>query len=128
VQLHAFLHDGAIMHDIGTPGGNQSFAYGINDSAQAVGASEYVVNAPQTHAILYSGGGMVDLNSLIDPTSSWSLTPATAIDVSGQIVGEGINPSGQMDAFLLTPIPEPVSLGLLVVGLVPMLMRRAKVI
>jgi hypothetical protein len=32
-----------------------------------------------------------------------------ALDLNnrGQIVGQGINPSGQWDAFLLTPISEP---------------------
>ena len=45
----------------------------------------------------------MDLNSLIATNSGWTLQSANAINDNGQIVGYGINPSGQMDAFLLTP-------------------------
>jgi len=50
---------------------------------------------------------MYDLNSLIDPSLGWVLQEATGINDSGQIVGYGTGPSGQTDAFLLTPTPSP---------------------
>jgi probable HAF family extracellular repeat protein len=53
------------------------------------------------------GGGFVDLNPLIDPLSGWTLEAANGINASGQIVGYGIGPDGDTDAFLLTPVPEP---------------------
>jgi hypothetical protein len=48
------------------------------------------------------------------PTSSeWLLEEGWAINNSGQIVAEGINPEGQVHAFLLdltaSPTPEPAS-------------------
>ena len=67
---------------------------------------------------LYECGGMQNLNDLIDPSSGFYLVSATAINDSGQIVGEGYNAAGQNDAFLLTPVPEPEpsSLCLLIVA------------
>jgi probable HAF family extracellular repeat protein len=47
---------------------------------------------------------MVDLNTLIPTGSHWKLQDATAINVSGEIVGYGTAPDGQTHAFLLTPI------------------------
>ena len=70
---------------------------------------------------------MTDLNSLISPSSGWTLTEAAAINGNGWIVGCGTNPSGQVDAFLLTPVPEPSALALLgagVIGLVAYGWRR----
>lgn len=61
---------------------------------------------------------MVDLNSLIDPLSGtgWSLLEATDINDAGQIVGTGLY-GGLTRAFLLTPVPEPESWAMLLVGL-----------
>ena len=51
-------------------------------------------------------GSIQDLNSLITINHGWTLQSATAINDSGQIVGYGINPSGQTHAFLLNPLPS----------------------
>ena len=67
-------------------------------------------------AFLYSGGVMTDLNTLIPSNSGWTLDGATGINDLGQICGTGVNPSGQTDAFLLTPTPEPSTLALLGMG------------
>jgi probable HAF family extracellular repeat protein len=65
------------------------------------------------HAFIYSGGVMTDLNNLISPSIGWVLNRADAINDSGQIVGTGyIN--GRSRAFLLTPVPEPGTMLLLV--------------
>jgi probable HAF family extracellular repeat protein len=122
VATHAFLYDGT-LHDLGTLGGNSSGAFGINASSQVTGYSETTGNAAD-HAFLYtSGSGMVDLNSLIDPSLGWQLTIARSINDAGQITGSG-RIGGQEHAFLLTPIPEPSFLALLLLGL-PLLVRRS---
>jgi probable HAF family extracellular repeat protein len=76
-----------------------SSAFGINDVGQVVGWSGFT-------AFLWTReNGMQDLNSLIPSNSGWSLSLATAINVRGQITGQGtIN--GQQHGFLLTPVSE----------------------
>jgi probable HAF family extracellular repeat protein len=86
-------------------------------------------------AFLYSNGAMIDLNSLLLPGSGWTLSSATAINDSGQIVGYGINPSGQQHAFLLdgaaaaaapAAAPEPSSLALFGAAGAFLALRRRK--
>jgi len=104
-NYHAFLYSDGSMQDLGMlPGGSFSVAFGINDNGQVVGYADSSNNG--SAAFLYSGGVMQDLNSLlINPNSGWTLQAATAINNAGQIVGSGINPSGQTHAFLLNPLP-----------------------
>ena len=110
----AFLwQSGSGMKDLGTlsAGTGWSAAYGINNDGLIVGESN-------GDAFIYSNGVMQDLNLLIPSNSDWTLEEATGINDSGQIVGEGVNPSGQPEAFLLTPTPEPSTLALPVGGAV----------
>ena len=119
------------MTDLGTLGGTPgtspygSYAYGINASSQVVGIS-YTTGDFDQHAFLYTSvGGMVDLNSLIDPLSGWKLNVARAINDSGQIVGVGYV-SGQTRAFLLTPVPEPSTLALIGLSAAALAIRRIR--
>ena len=108
---HAFLYSNGVMTDLGSFGGDSS-AVGINASGEIVGWADTAGNASE-HAFLYSNGSMIDLNNLIAPDSGWILGSAAAINDNGWIVGVGYNPSGQGDAFLLTPVgsaPEPSTL------------------
>lgn len=95
---HAFYWDGTSMHDIGVIA-VYSYAYGVNNENQIVGISG-------GQAFLYSGGAMINLNSVLPANSGWDLIEATAINDAGQIVGYGtIN--GNEHAFLLTPQTAP---------------------
>jgi probable HAF family extracellular repeat protein len=97
---------------------------GINDSGQVVGTIMAYNSGMQTmvpyHAFLYSNGEATDLNSLIGPTSGWTLTEATAINDNGWIVGYGTY-DGETAGFLLTPVPEPSAIVLLGIGAVSLL-------
>jgi probable HAF family extracellular repeat protein len=88
--------------DLGTLGGTNSQAHGINASGQVVGYSATATG--NNHAFLYSGGVMYDLNNLIPAGSGWELSQAYSIDDAGQIVGGGTH-NGSSHAFLLTPVP-----------------------
>jgi hypothetical protein len=70
------------------------------------------------HAFLWNETfGFADLNTLIPPESGWRLEQADAINDAGHIVGHGLF-NGEVRGFLLTPIPEPTSLVLGLIGAV----------
>jgi probable HAF family extracellular repeat protein len=98
----AFLYSDGKMKDILA----NSVANDVNNLGQVVGG----FGSP-SHAFIYSGTTVCDLNNVIG--SGWTLTTASAINDNGQIVGKGINSSGQTHAFLLNPVPEPSTIILL---------------
>jgi probable HAF family extracellular repeat protein len=105
------------MQDLGTLGGEYSVAEGINNAGQVVGMSFSATG--DERAFLFNGNTMIDLNTLIDPPSSgYTLEEARAINDNGQIVGYGYNYSThQEDAYLLTPVPEPLTVVALAIGI-----------
>lgn len=112
-----------------------SRAIGINDSGHAVGflrtSNETFRLAdalPGDRAFLWEGGVLQDLNALIPGDAGWILQRAADINELGQIVGTGIAPDGRMHGFVLTPVPEPSQLVLMLAGLITlgMMSRRKK--
>jgi probable HAF family extracellular repeat protein len=105
----AFLWQNGVMTDLGTLPDNglnsarNTLATSINGIGQIVGLSEFsTLLATVPHAVIWDGGVLTDLNTLIPADSGWVLHGASAINDAGQIIGEGtIN--GQSRAFLLTP-------------------------
>lgn len=87
---HAFLWTKAThMQDLGTLGGSQSFAYGINSSGEVVGCSD-VAGDLQRHAFKWTqAGGMQDLGTLTGYDSGCAL----GINNSNQVVGYVYNSS-----------------------------------
>jgi probable HAF family extracellular repeat protein len=112
---HAFSWQGGAMADLGTLDGDWSRASGVNNAGQIVGAAD-VLGHWAGHAFLWEDGVMYDLNDLVLPGSDWILEAATDINEDGFIVGYGVNPDGYTRGFLLTPIPEPSVLVLLLLG------------
>jgi probable HAF family extracellular repeat protein len=82
-----------VITDLGTLGGKESVAYGINERGQIVGGSQTGTGA--SHAFLWESGKMRDLGTLGGETSQ-----ATAINEHGQIVGYALTADGAPHAFL----------------------------
>ena len=109
----AFLWEAGSLQYI-TPLGTSGYAMSVNESGSVVG------EADGTAFLWTQTGGMMTLNSLIDPAWGWDLWTADGINDLGQIVGSGTF-NGQTHAFLLTPdnaaVPEPASIVFFATGL-----------
>ena len=64
---------------------------------------DFATAAGSYHGFLDSDGEMTDLNSLIDPTSGWTITDARAINDLGWIAANGTDAAGDAHALLLSP-------------------------
>ncbi|MGE5735237.1 MAG: hypothetical protein ACM34E_09125 [Acidobacteriota bacterium] len=75
------------MQDLGTLGGDNASASGINDAGQVIGVSD--LPGKVHHAFLFSNGVMNDLDTLHGD----SFSTASSINSSGQIVGQSCHQS-----------------------------------
>jgi probable HAF family extracellular repeat protein len=121
---HPFLVSGGVMHDLGSFGGAYSEAHAINAAGVVVGYSSFVDDG-FSHAFVYAGGRLIDLNTVTDGLGIQVLTDAVGINDAGQIVTNSCNDFGYCAPVLLTPVPEPSAVLLLLAG-VPVLMWRRK--
>jgi probable HAF family extracellular repeat protein len=97
---HAFLWDGIHgMKDLGTLGGKNSFATGINDSGVVVGYSDMIDRT--THAFTWTKAtGMVDIGIYFTGRPS---TQAAAINAQGAVAGTGVGLSPNIPALFTPP-------------------------
>jgi probable HAF family extracellular repeat protein len=103
--------------DLGTLSGyTLSEARAINNHGQIVGCV-WNNGSDSYRAFYYNGTKMYDLNDLVQLPPHCELKEAWDINDSGQIVGRAVI-GGQTQGFVLTPIPEPSTLMLIVIGTV----------
>jgi len=108
--IQAALWDDGVVTPLGTLVEDEPCqAWDISNRGQVVGESA-------GHAFLWQDGVMYDLNDLAVDGSEWTLNGAHAINEHGQVVGWG-RIGDQTRAFLLTPIPEPSTLALVLLAL-----------
>jgi probable HAF family extracellular repeat protein len=120
-RVHAFLHNGRSMIDLGSLGGNSldsdySVALGVNSKDQVVGYSylpAFGEMPVQQVAFLWSRnengiGKMANLNYMVDETGrNYVLISATGINDKGQIAAVGYDIyNGGLRAVLLTPFTK----------------------
>lgn len=113
----AFVTDSlGTITDLGTLGGLNSSALGVNALGQVVG---WTLNgSSQQVAFLYSNGVMTDLNSLLTVSGEWIIQSAIAINQSGIILATAVNGLGDYRVVLLTPeVPEPATALYCLVGI-----------
>ncbi len=90
------------------------FAHAMNDAGSIVGETELSV-----HAMLWYQDRTYDLDHLWHDAqySGWTLLNAWDINDSGAILASGIGSLGGSGTFLLSPVPEPQVVTLLLAGL-----------
>jgi probable HAF family extracellular repeat protein len=101
---HAALFTrGGSPADLGTLGGPTSQAVGINDKGLIVGFADTVQGQP--HAVIWRevNGSWIatDINTLIDPTSAWTIDFAFGINNRGVIEAIGRNADNVEHTLLL---------------------------
>jgi probable HAF family extracellular repeat protein len=98
------------MTDIGTlpaPFNHNAVGQYVNDNGDVVGYSQKTGGG--TDSFLYTNGVMYDMKDLILTTPGYTLSGIGDINDSGQIVASAYTPGNELDAVLLTPVPEPAS-------------------
>jgi probable HAF family extracellular repeat protein len=96
-RAQAVVWSGNTRFALGTLGGAESDAMGINSAGVVVGRADTA--SGQGHAFRWNGGRMEDLGAL--PGGSWA--SAYAINDGGQVAGYGMNGSGFFRAFVENP-------------------------
>jgi probable HAF family extracellular repeat protein len=117
----AFFGDGSVA-DISPPNSDYSNAFAINDRGWIVGS--YRSRDDYWSTFLYMNGKALDLQRSLVSSSDWSLFDVSDINDHGQIVGSAVGPGNRGYAVLLTPIPEPGSIQLLILSFATALALR----
>jgi probable HAF family extracellular repeat protein len=85
--------DPYFVKDLGTLGGVESQAFGINEPGQTVGGAQRADGT--SHAFLFNGTSLKDLGTLGGASSV-----ATAVNRFGQVAGHSLSSAGNTKAFL----------------------------
>jgi hypothetical protein len=117
----------------GLGNGYETFALAVNDSGTAVGWARPTISGI-FHALAWRSDGIaIDLNTMIDPASGWTLNQAYGISNTGWVTGVGAfdadGPGGEaayQRLFVMHMVPEPATSLLVVPALLWGLGRRSR--
>ena len=109
-----------LTDDLGTLGGIWSRASDINNRGDVVGTAD--VDAARTHAFLYTGQTMFDLNHCVELEPGWELEEVLDLRDSGEMLARASNRQVQpwqprYRSYLLTPTPQGVPIVALILGM-----------
>lgn len=122
-RLAAFWDDSGVTSLGALAGFSQSEALGINDAGFIVGLSTHIdeFGRQSRAATLWADGQIYNLQDLIENLGAdWVVFSVNGINAKGQIVGtayidDGFYPLNR--GYVLTPVPEPSHLALLLAGI-----------
>lgn len=106
---HAAIFVNGSWTDLGALSGSATHATGINTQGQVIATAifpqvSYHPPKPGKHVgLIFIGGALVDLNTLIPAGSGFTITDAIAINDAGEILCNAKNSAGVERAVLLTP-------------------------
>jgi len=113
--LHAFVYEHGVMTDVGSFGGLRMDVTDINEHGVFVGSAS---SPGPDVGFVYFGGQLIDLNTLIDPATGWTIDAAYGINDAGQIVGNACRnfecTAVRLD--LVSAVPEPAMALMLLPG------------
>lgn len=113
---HSFIADITGTRDIGSLGGDYTFANGMNEWGQVVGVSR--LSNGEDHAFFYDGQRMLDLSDqLAGSMLGWTSLQAKAINGNGQILMTGVFNDARHAVLITASIPEPATAPLMLLGL-----------
>lgn len=124
-QWHAFVWDAANgMTNLGAAaiGANESRAFDINNHGTVVGQLNF---NGVFRAFCWIDGSIIDLNSLLSPSSGWVLQSANGVNDAGWITGEGLF-NGERRAYLLRHVPEPAGALVAATACIAAVFRRGR--
>lgn len=103
------LRDGKFI-DLGRlPGYDVIAGIEMNNDSEVVGLARAVQSSDEPDVgFIWQDRVMRNLNDLIDPDAGLTIKRAEAINQAGQITGRGLDDSGDVVAFVLTPIVPPL--------------------
>jgi probable HAF family extracellular repeat protein len=100
---HAFVWRKGTMTDVGTVGSDPcSNGFFINASGQVIGTTTDC-HGTILHTFLWKNGSMIDLSAQVLPGSGFTFVEPVVINDSGEIVGNGGLPNGDVHAVVLAP-------------------------
>lgn len=101
-RTRAFVYNRGTHSVLGTLGGRDSRAHGINDSGQVTGYSDIAAPSPQVgeepHAFIFQNGVFQDIGAGSNTIS----TIATSINASGQVAGHAGSNTSDRGAFVFS--------------------------
>lgn len=111
---HAYVYKNGSFTDLGAmiPNCTNSWGTGINDAGQVI---VQAFGGPSGRSgYLFENNRLYNLTDLV-AEQGWQILAVEDINAAGQMVGLGIY-NDEYYAYLMTPIPEPATLGLLALG------------
>jgi probable HAF family extracellular repeat protein len=124
--MHAFFYENGVMTDLGSFGGLNLDVGGMNEHGQLVGSADPWEG--DRIGFISQGGGLVDLNTLIDPALGWQIGGAIAINDNGQILAYACRDfqctNVRLD--LASAVPEPEAAGMFLFGLLALAAVRRR--